>query len=399
MKKRLISVLLLVLVLVVNAGCADDSVTTESDTYIDLPSEEVSDTIESDTVSEDLTETQTLSKGPLFDTSEFSDIEVPAVIDALNYEKYVEYPSPDGGYGANNLVKIPKIDSDKPGAVAFNQKLYSEFVVYIDNINTENSPYIYKVTYDYSDYDGIIFIRIKSGVALAYSEGAAGGDYFYYDSVNDRELTAEEYLAHFGLDGKELDMRARWDIGYTFFEGIEADHLRYSEELFAIDDSAFIDEIPENTLVFAQSQNENTPLGYKVSEEGVSVFYAGMGLSRYVSEIRIDVTSGESEKLMFAAKSDATGVLDDTSVREEVGAVVTFDNGRIESFLVKDGIPFERVIVSNDQVYVFYNQQSLNTRSYIEINGEKASYSAGYTVDTDTQVVKLSYRFVDDLKR
>lgn len=134
------------------------------------------------------------------------------VIHALNYTL------PDG----NNTIKLPKITLETENAKKFNEKMYATFEnEYNWLINDQEGNQIFNCDYRYTVNNGIIGIAIDASIGV--QQGGVSECYyaFYYDTINDKELTFDEYVATFGITKAKL-----WDsIKNT---SSYSDHLRYS---------------------------------------------------------------------------------------------------------------------------------------------------------------------------
>ena len=182
----------------------------------------------------------------LFDASKFSDIEVPDVVDA---KMLVQDEVFDGTFEYRYIVAIPEIDSAEPGASAFNEKIYSEYAELLDVEANRKQGFLYQITYESSAYDGIILVHMIENYGFYQSEGAHLDSYFYYDSIKDTELTAEEYAAHFGLDTERLSELARWCLD------TEWEMPMYSYEMTDSGEIDFVESPELNKLYFVTREN------------------------------------------------------------------------------------------------------------------------------------------------
>ena len=310
---------------------------------------------------------------PLFDVSKFSDIDTPDVIDAINFEKTDIF---DGGaYEFTHKIVLPQIDSTLPGAVALNIKMAgsdTELAERLANMG-EPSRNLYRVSYDYSAYDGIIAIQKTSFTGLYQSEGASSSEHYYYDSVNDKELTADEYLAHFGLDSEDLNFRARFSSSYLWAEDKYYGGIYYCDTLLCRDESKYTEVMPENGLVYGVAKEASTPTGFKVTKEAVTVYFTVTGYTRYADECRILVKNGMPDNPLFFLNCTPTGKLEGKK-----GIEINIDNGKIKSAKISDGIEIAGpVTITNDCIKVLYWLEFDTDNSFAVIDGDIASQGNG----------------------
>lgn len=310
---------------------------------------------------------------PLFDVSKFSDIDTPAVVDAINFEKTDIF---DGGaYEFTHKIVLPQIDSTLPGAVALNNKMAGSDITLAERLaNTgEPSRHLYRVSYDYSAYDGIIAIQKTSFTGLYQSEGASSSEHYYYDSVNDKELTADEYLAHFGLDADDLNFRARFSSSYLWAEDKYYGGIYYCDTLLCSDESKYSEVMPENGLVYGVAKEANTPTGFKVTKEAVTVYFTVIGYTSYADECRILVENGMPDNPLFFLNCIPTDKLEGKK-----GIEINIDNGKIKSAKISDGIEIAGpVTITNDCVKALYWLDFDTDNSYAVIDGDIVSNGNG----------------------
>jgi|GEM_PF-2579218 len=112
-----------------------------------------------------------------------------------------------------NNFNIPQINSDNPEAVRLNQTiidyLFTERVNMIWKLIEMNrgdclQTVVYTKDYDYLINDGILCITLYNFGGLLGSESDTSYKFIYYDYVNDRELTCEEYLIRNGYTMNQI---------------------------------------------------------------------------------------------------------------------------------------------------------------------------------------------------
>ncbi len=409
MKKTVI--FLLVLSLVIFSGCISTSNTKTPEASLETGSTEIShvnDSLQDEeilpTVDEtqpempethETTETNDTSVAPLFDVSLYSSKAVPTVIDAANLVQTEVF---DGSYEYTYVVNIPKIASDKPGAVSFNERIYSEYADLLNIPEYKSGGNLHQITYTYSDYDGIIVIHFNEAYGLYQSEGAGCGTTFYYDSVTDKELTKEEYLAHFGIDEEILVRMSMWSVGDS-----EWTKMKYGRTLTAMEESDFVYKPGFGELWFSRPDTTSEPEGFAVSDKTVSVYYNLRAYTGFEQVVEIDVEKGLPCHPKFFISTQPTGIYES----DAEGLCVTYKDGKIESALVSEGIPVDEITITNSSIQIISDREyrGFTFDSYVEVNGKAVDsggsaglYGADKVCDiyyfpraeyTDTLVIKI----------
>lgn len=313
------------------------------------------------------------ASAPLFDVSKFSDIDTPAVVDAINFEKTDIF---DGGaYEFTHKIVLPQIDSTLPGAVALNNKMAGSDTKLAERLANMGEPSrnLYRISYDYSAYDGIIAIQKTNFTGLYQSEGASSSEHYYYDSVNDKELTADEYLAHFGLDADDLNFRARWCSNYLWAEDKYYGGVVYCDTLLCRDEAKYSEVMPENGLVYGFAKEANTPCGYKITEDAVTVYYTVHGYTSYADECVILVENGLPENPLFYVQCVPTDILNNKN-----GIEIKLENGKIKSAKTSKDIEIAgSVTITNDCITVVYPLDFDTDNSYAAVNDSITSVGYG----------------------
>lgn len=135
-------------------------------------------------------------------------------VTARSYEKKAIDKVFGGEFDFTHKVEYPKIESDKPGAAELNKQIADYYDKIINElINGEEENYLYNIFYEAStDNLGVIFIRMIQSIGWQYSEGMVDQKIYYYDTVNDKVLTAEEYASMHNIDLE----RAKENVLYTY---------------------------------------------------------------------------------------------------------------------------------------------------------------------------------------
>ncbi len=302
----------------------------------------------------------------LFDASKFSDIEVPEVVDA---EMLVQDKLFDGSYEYKYIVSIPKIDSAEPGALAFNKKIYSEYADLLDVEANKKQGFLYQITYESSAYDGIILVHMIENYGFYQSEGAHLDSYFYYDSIKDTELTAEEYAVHFGLDTERLSELARWCLD------TEWEMPMYSYEMTDSGEIDFVESPELNKLYFVTRENAAVPSGYKVTKDKVYLYFRTDGYVTYTECVEIDVKTAMPSNINFGISCEPTGIYEGSAD----GIYVTYENGKITNALVSESVPVKQIILTSTQIRIItdLSYRGLDFDTYVEVNGNAVENMGG----------------------
>ncbi len=126
------------------------------------------------------------------------------VKDGFTYKKDVIIPEryKDMDYVTYNphSIVIPEIVDDGTEAKVLNDKMYAlctEMLTMLQN-NTEDDMLV-NYLYHYTEHNGIIGININCNVGVMFSEWYGTYETFFYDSVNNKILTFDEYVSALGL--------------------------------------------------------------------------------------------------------------------------------------------------------------------------------------------------------
>jgi len=110
----------------------------------------------------------------------------------------------DAEFNAGFQVKIPKIESSKPGAAAINAEMETMKAniekEYAAAGNLSGYERLNKVSYEYYADKGVLFLSVSTLTAYYQSEAVADNLYYAYDFGADRRLTNTEVAALFGFD-------------------------------------------------------------------------------------------------------------------------------------------------------------------------------------------------------
>jgi hypothetical protein len=171
------------------------------------------------------------------------------VADAYDFTIISNYSYLDEYYDGNNFI-LPRLISDKPGAVLFNKRIIDDFLSKMNNLLVKlsdkdviqglgaSSDYCYTINGD------IIIISVITVVYLKESDGRINHSVFYYDSSTDSELTLDEYLAEIGESRQSiLDIINEDQIRLTYSGYYYEDDFYFTEDnlisAYKRDDGAF----------------------------------------------------------------------------------------------------------------------------------------------------------------
>ncbi len=293
-----------------------------------------------------------------------SEIYTKKAIDILGY----------GGIDFTHTVSYPIIDSKKSGAAALNQKIAEKYEKIITKLKTnaeENE--LFNISYDANEYDNILIIKMNEHVGWQYSECSSDITVYYYDAENDREMSAEEYLTHFGIN---LDTAT--------------DRVLYSSRLF---ESMLYDESKPNTLYeniggekcnnpqpnilyFSKAHSFNDSvkfIGAEVRYDEVYMYYTG----RYYVQSVLCVPL-HRDSLAPVHPHYEGYVLTDTSPSSDFDHInILFKDNRITGCINTDSIPVFKVGIASEHIKLYSNEHIENISILINdmpVSGGSSSY-------------------------
>ncbi len=323
--------------------------------YIPIDEPEISTTAEITTTVEETTVAETLPPEP--------EVEIPYVVSAEKYEKDIVDIMGYDGFDYPHSVEYPKIDSDKAGAAALNAKIAERYTKIINQLkNGEEANNIYNIGYQTSVCDNVIFIHVIESTGWQYSEGMTEQKIFYYDAVNDKELTAEEYAAHFGIDLE----KAKENIVYTY--ELARSYMDDTSVIISGDDeNALYEPAPGKLFPAKQSEFYYDFDGLEVTENYVNLYYNGQQYVLSIYEFALD-----RETLLPRRPHYMGYVLPNNSEINEVK--ITLDNGTVTEYSIPEDTGVYNVKISSMVISVF---SSVRLEDWeISINGGK-KYTAG----------------------
>lgn len=301
---------------------------------------------------------------------------VPAVVTADSYEKEAVDAFEGGDFGFTHSVEYPKINCDKPGALALNEKMAETYVKVIDELkaDTEDNR-LYTISYEYSTDDiGVIFIRITESVGWQYSEGMTTQKIFYYDGVNDKELTVEEYAERLGID---LD-KAKENVLYTY----ELASSYYEDESVITDETGNIIEAPSSGKLYPakQSSFDFDFNGIEIEDSKLIMHYGGQMYTYHTFEFALDrdtLAPANPHYKGYVMPNDGNGDIN-----------INFENGEVTSYALPNDSGILALEFSSTRITVkSYSQLSLE----VSINGGE-SYGMGDQM-FDTNSSEYTYVF------
>lgn len=200
------------------------------------------------------------------------------VADAYNFTIITNYSYWDEYYDGNDF-KLPRLISDKPGAVLFNKKIIDDFLSKTNNLLVKlsdknviqyqgaSSDYCYTINGD------IIIISLITYGYNKESEGWSNRSVYYYDSVTDCELTLDEYLAEIGESRQSIiDIINEDSIRLTYSGYYYGDDFYFTVEnlvsAYKRDDGAFcviVKTIYDEIVITTPYIKENNYFVYTLS--------------------------------------------------------------------------------------------------------------------------------------
>lgn len=344
-----ISVLLLA-VLILLCGCKD----TEQDV---TDTSAVYETAVQTAAEETTAETTAVTDLPA------PDVAVPDVVTAGGYSKEAVDVLGYGEIKFTHSVEYPKIDSEMSGAAALNEKIAERYEKIINELkNGEESNKLYSIYYLSSACDGIIFISVIEDIGWQYSEGMYAQKIFYYDAANDKEMSAEEYAAHFGID---IDA-AKKNILYTY-ELARAYMDDTSCAVNEIGGAAFMGTPAAGKLYPAmQTEFDFDFDGIEVVGDEVNMYYSGMMYIRNIYKIAL-----HRDTLLPVHPHYVGYIVPNDVDSDEI--YITFKNGEIAEYSLPKSSGIYAISITSSEISVL---STVNKTYTISINGGE-SYNAG----------------------
>lgn len=216
--------------------------------------------------------------------------DAPEVITVVNYEKQAVDCLGGGSFDFVHQISIPALDSAKPGAKALNAKIFDRHSSHIEELKTDaEESNLYHIFYSSSTLGSMVFIRVQTEVGRQYSEMSFANYYYYYDAAADREVSAEEYLAYFGLKADTLAKEAA--LSDAYLHKVDTQHFYYGE-------------IDDEELRGLMSIASAMPEAYEVTAEVVRVWMRTVdGYFDFSFVCDIDAESGMPCKPSYAFKA------------------------------------------------------------------------------------------------
>lgn len=291
---------------------------------------------------------------------------VPDVVSAVKYEKPIVDMLGYSTWDYPHSVEYPKIDSDKAGALALNEKIAERYTKFIDELkNGTEGNCIYNFRYTSSICDDVIFIQVIENTGWQYSEGKTEQKVFYYDAKNDKELTSEEYAAYFGVDLE----KAKENVLYT--HELACAYMDDMSVMISGEDENTIYEPAPGTLFPAkQSSFDWTFDGLEVTDDTVNLYYKGYQyvLSTYKFALDRETLAPKQPHYM-----GYLAVVFPTNYSENE-VKIALENGKITDYSIPEYSGVYRVTISSREISV-YSKVRLDDWE-ISINGGER-YSAG----------------------
>ncbi|MEI6578806.1 MAG: hypothetical protein WCN92_05010 [Eubacteriales bacterium] len=131
--------------------------------------------------------------------------EPPAISTYYELNKTVQL---DAEFTVGFIVKLPKIISDKPGAMEINAEIdeiktrVEQAYSLITNLNEFTEQHTY--SYEYYVKNNVIFISINGSIGYWQSEFVVGNLYFAYDYVLDKSISNSEIADMFSLGESQI---------------------------------------------------------------------------------------------------------------------------------------------------------------------------------------------------
>ncbi len=276
------------------------------------------------------------------------------------------------GFEATNpaeFVSTPAID-------AFNEKIAGLYAPIIEKLkNNAEGNDLYRIgfnaAYTGPHYSTIMF-HASEYSGIQYSEGGESQRFFYFDGINDREITVEEYLKSMGIDPEKAIDSALWSYdlayaGYTAdYEGegeLNAD-TEYKETL----DGEVLTSTRHNRLYY-QRHTEFAPSvqfdGAYVDTDTVTLYFSGCMYTTSTFSIQLDRNTLMPVRPNYEAKIDLT--FTDTDTVEILIESNPYENGLITSATAPKEYEGMEITISPNTISV-YSPVSIDG-AIISVNG------------------------------
>ncbi len=262
-----------------------------------------------------------------------------------------------GDFDFKHSIVYMRLLSDKPGAVALNEKiklLYAPMIEKLRNDKEGNELYRigFNAAYTGKDYSTLMIHFTEFG-GWQYSEGGTTQRFFYYDGINDRELTVEEYLAAMDVDIDKAMDKALWSYdlasagGTADLDGENPNHgadvnLRIpgsSEILGATAENVFYEQR------FTQFGNSVNLDGAYVDYDTVTLYFGACIYTTYTFSVTLDKETLEPVRPNYQAAIRPTAA--DTDRIE-----ILFENGNVASATAPSMYASDRITVKSHKVEV-----------------------------------------------
>lgn len=304
----------------------------------------------------------------------------PGVVTADKYEKEaVDVAS--AGLKFTHSLEIPKIDSEKPGAVALNNKISADYARIFEDLKLgKEGAFLYKISYTYAGYDGMLSVCVNEYVGIQYSEGGYIDTFYYYDAVKDCEISFADYISHFGYTEDALAERSRRCNEYYYANEYdnEVNGLLYRDANGGLGNAPMTDKIG-----FAEvpAGRKCDILGCAVTENSVITHFLSRGYVNSVIKCELYYNLKPVHPLYAVMITPAA----DSSIE---GIKITFDNGKVISAAANPAFSSLTVFVTSSAVVCKYNTQYNGFRFHKAIVNGKEFEHMNY----------IDYTSIDELK-
>ena len=310
------------------------------------------------------------------------------------------------GYGGINFkhsVRYPKIDRDTPGAIAFNEKLAAPHAPLIKELRdgTEGTN-LYRVGYN-AAYTGpsysTVMIHFTSYGGIQYSEGGYSQKFFYYDAINDREITVEEYLESMDVDlDKALDA-ALWSYdlakaGFTAdYEG-EAE-LKAGTEYKETFDGKILTSTDKNKLYYqrhTEFANSVKLDGAYVDTRYITLYFTGQAYVKSTFSVTLE------KETLLPVRPNYEGEIKLTFADTDKIEIL-FEDGKVTSAVAPFGYEDIKIIFSPNKIDISYPSRLDDPR--VVVNGSAPLHwgnAGGTGTDFLYQYFPLEYTPYEELE-
>lgn len=265
--------------------------------------------------------------------------DAPVTAESYRREAYDHYTG--GKLYCTQSVVLPRLTANAPGTAAINEKIAAESAPILEALRGGEDGRLYDVSFDVYLNTGKLALRVRQSVGR---QGASGGDsevIYYYDTEENRELTAEEYLAAFGVDLDKAKAGALW-CGSCETSDYPPAYV-YAERVGGKTSS----ELPDGSGVFYRRLDRFDASvvldGVAVTADSLLLFFSGSAYQDFT------FTCALHRETLLPLQPDFVCKVEDWDERGDE-LTMTFSGGVLESAVCPAGAQIEKMCVSPTEI-------------------------------------------------